>query len=122
MILCLLQIAYLPTLIPVNISLLLMGIGSGAAMIPYSIIKEVNPDKVKGSATGAINFLTFGVTTMLAPLFSSLYGSKLTKSLDANSLLQHSLLFFVIGISCAIIITIFLKETGNLKTEEVEVV
>jgi hypothetical protein len=24
-------------------------------------IKEVNPDEVKGSATGAINFLTFGV-------------------------------------------------------------
>lgn len=118
MILSLLQIAYLPSLIPVNISLLLMGIGSGAAMIPYSIIKEVNPDKVKGSATGAINFLTFGVTTLLAPLFSSLYGSKLTASLDSNSLLQHSLLFFVIGITCAIIITIFLRETGNLKPED----
>ena len=118
MILCLLQIAYLPSLAPVNISLLLMGIGSGAAMIPYSIIKEVNPDKVKGSATGAINFLTFGVTTLLAPLFSKLYGSKLTSNVDINSLLQYSLLFFVIGITCAIIITIFLKETGNLEPEE----
>ena len=28
---------------------LLLGIGSGAAMIPYSIIKEVNPDKVKAA-------------------------------------------------------------------------
>jgi len=26
-------------------------------MIPYSIIKEVNPDHAKGSATGAMNFL-----------------------------------------------------------------
>ena len=118
MILSLLQLAYLTNLMSEDISLLLMGIGSGAAMIPYSIIKEVNPDKVKGSATGAINFLTFGVTTLLAPLFSSLYGSKLTKSLDVDSLLQHSLLFFVIGISCAIVISIFLKETGNLKPEE----
>ena len=119
MILSLLQLAYLPSLMSENISLLLMGIGSGSAMIPYSIIKEVNPDKVKGSATGAINFLTFGVTTLLAPLFSKLYGSKLTTSLDINSLLQHSLLFFVIGISGAIIISIFLKETGNLKAEEI---
>jgi hypothetical protein len=34
----------------------LLGFGSGAAMIPYSIIKEVNPDHAKGSATGAMNF------------------------------------------------------------------
>ena len=27
-----------------------------------SVIKEANPDYVKGSATGAINFITFGVT------------------------------------------------------------
>ena len=27
-------------------------------MIPYTIIKEVNPDEVKGSATGAINFFS----------------------------------------------------------------
>ncbi|WP_028122822.1 MFS transporter [Epilithonimonas tenax] len=118
MILSVLQLAYLPSLISENISLLLMGIGSGAAMIPYSIIKEVNPDQVKGSAAGAINFLTFGVTTLLAPLFSKLFGSKLAGSLDTHSLLQHSLLFFVIGIICAIVITIFLKETGNLKPEE----
>ena len=37
-----------------------------AAMIPYAIIKEVNPDKVKGSATGAINFLVFTLSALLA--------------------------------------------------------
>ena len=31
-------------------------------MIPYTMIKEGNPDEVKGSATGGINFITFGVT------------------------------------------------------------
>jgi hypothetical protein len=31
----------------------LLGFGSGAAMIPYSIIKEVNPDRAKGSATAS---------------------------------------------------------------------
>ena len=30
--------------------LCLIGIGSGAAMIPYAMIKEANPHKVKGSA------------------------------------------------------------------------
>jgi hypothetical protein len=38
---------------------LLLGIGSGAAMIPCTIIKEVNADEVKGSATGAIKFSRF---------------------------------------------------------------
>ncbi|MBV8630109.1 MAG: MFS transporter, partial [Silvibacterium sp.] len=48
---------------------LLLGIGSGAAMIPYTIIKEVNPDNVKGSATGAINFLVFVMSAFAAPGF-----------------------------------------------------
>jgi CRP/FNR family cyclic AMP-dependent transcriptional regulator len=39
------------------------------AMIPYSIIKEVNPDEVKGSATGAINFLVFVMSAFAAPAF-----------------------------------------------------
>ena len=35
----------------------IFGIASGAAMIPYSVIKEVNPDNVKGSANGRNQFL-----------------------------------------------------------------
>ena len=57
MLICILQLTFLPTLAPTWVTLLTFGIGSGAAMIPYSIIKEVNPDRVKGSATGAMNFL-----------------------------------------------------------------
>src|SRR5216684_9033753 len=55
----LLAIVYAPGLLPPYVGGLLFGIGSGAAMIPYSMIKEVNPDNVKGSATGAMNFLVF---------------------------------------------------------------
>ena len=36
-------------------------------MIPYSIIKEVNPDDVEGSATGAINFLVFVMSAFAGP-------------------------------------------------------
>jgi hypothetical protein len=62
-----LAIFYLP---PQTFPPYLLGFGSGAAMIPYSIIKEVNPDDAKGSATGAMNFLVF-VMTALAGLRSA---------------------------------------------------
>ena len=38
-------------------------------MIPYSVIKEVNPDEVKGCATGAINFLVFVLSGLVAPAY-----------------------------------------------------
>ncbi|MBS7565872.1 MFS transporter [Mucilaginibacter sp. Bleaf8] len=113
MILSIAQMLYMPTLLPSYISMLLMGIGSGAAMIPYSIIKEVNPDKVKGSATGAINFITFGVTALLGPLFSRLYGKTLTTTTDHARHFESAGLFLIAGIALAIIISMFLKETGR---------
>jgi MFS family permease len=90
----------------------IFGLGSGAAMIPYSIIKEANPDYVKGSATGAINFITFGVTTLVSPVFSRWFG----KSLEASSGEMHfqsSLLFWIAGIVLAVLISFLLKETGS---------
>jgi len=45
---------------------ILMGIGSGAAMIPYTVMSEVNPASVKGSAAGAANFLVFSFSAFLA--------------------------------------------------------
>lgn len=113
MIIALAQLFYFPTLLPTYISTLFLGIASGAAMIPYSVIKEVNPDMVKGSATGAINFITFGVTSLLAPLFAYLYGNTLQTSIDKEQHLQGAGLFFIIGIGFALIICIFLKETGS---------
>jgi hypothetical protein len=41
-------------------------------MIPYTIIKEVNADEVKGSATGAINFLVFTLSALMAPVYGVL--------------------------------------------------
>lgn len=112
MILSFLQLVYLPEIYPAKISMFIFGLGSGAAMIPYSIIKEANPDYVKGSATGAINFITFGVTTLVSPLFSRWFG----KSLDASSgemHFQHSILFWIAGIVLAVLISLLLKETGS---------
>ncbi|HCC93695.1 MAG TPA: MFS transporter, partial [Flavobacteriaceae bacterium] len=73
MILMFLQLIYLPDLIPIKVTFFVFGLFSGVAMIPYSVIKEANPDYVKGSATGVQNFLTFGVTSLVNPVFAKLY-------------------------------------------------
>jgi len=112
MILSFLQMIYLPDLYTAKISMFIFGVGSGAAMIPYSVIKETNPDYVKGSATGAINFITFGVTTLLSPVFSRWFGESLdTASGDLH--FQHSVLFWIAGIGLAVLISFMLKETGS---------
>lgn len=106
-------ILYLPpNSFPPYILGFLLGFGSGAAMIPYSIIKEVNPDHVKGSATGAINFLVFVMSAFGAPA----YGLLLQKLAGAQPL---SLNVFVTGgtsgvvaIIIAAFLALFLKETG----------
>jgi MFS family permease len=115
MALSLMQLAWLPGLLPPYITMLILGIASGVAMLPYAIIKEVNPDSVKGSATGAINFITFGVTSLLGPLFSYLYGNSLLTTADKEAHFAGAGLFFAIGIAFALVVTIFLKETGVKK-------
>ena len=74
----------------------LVGVASGAAMIPYTIIKEVNPGEVKGSATGAINFLTFGVTAAIGPIFAGRFGKTLgARAVDAAAHFRHAGLFWI---------------------------
>ena len=50
---------------------LLAGIASGAAMIPYTVIKEANRPEHSGTATGVINFINFSMTAVLGPIFAS---------------------------------------------------
>ena len=106
-------IVYLPSALPPYLLGLLLGIGSGAAMIPYSIIKEVNPDEVKGSATGAINFLVFTLSALLAPAYGWLLsnlsgGGKLTLAV-----FQDASTVGVGGIVLAIVMALFIRETGH---------
>jgi len=122
MIIALIQLLYFPNMFPAKYSMFLLGVASGAAMIPYSIIKEANPDNVKGSATGAINFITFGVTTLLSPLFSRLFGRTLDETVDKTSHFQQAGLFWIIGITIAILVSFLLKETGSEKKPDAETV
>jgi MFS family permease len=104
------QMAY--QLIPLTTTLLIFGIASGVAMIPYSVIKEVNPDNVKGSATGAINFLVFGITAAIGPIFAQMFG----KTLDTTNHVAHfqqSGSFWVICCIAAGLVSFLLRETGR---------
>jgi MFS family permease len=104
---------YLPAnSLPPYIVGFLFGFGSGAAMIPYSIIKEVNPDKVKGSATGAINFLVFSMSAFGAPaagwLLQKLAGGGALTLDIFNKGANAAIACIIVGA----ILAVFLKETG----------
>jgi MFS family permease len=107
-------ILYLPHgIVPPYFAGLTLGIASGAAMIPYSIIKEVNADEVKGSATGAINFLVFTLSALMAPV----YGWVLVKLSAGGALgmpvFQEAGSIGVAGIVLAIVLSFFIRETGS---------
>ncbi|MFL5342108.1 MAG: MFS transporter [Gemmataceae bacterium] len=91
---------------------ILMGIASGAAMLPYTVIKEANPPQLGGSATGVINFINFTFSALLGPVF----GSRLVAAAgdDAMTLQHYQSVFqpLLFGIVLALILTCLLKETG----------
>lgn len=88
---------------------LVMGIASGAAMIPFSSMKEVNPPEVKGTAAGVMNFLVFGTTGVMSPLVSALMSGGDT---DSMTLFHRAFLPLVVGIVIAILLSFRLQETG----------
>ena len=84
-------------------------------MIPYSVMKEVNPDEVKGSATGAINFLTFGVTAAIGPVFAGQFGKTLgAQSVDTAAHFRHAGLFWIGILIAALAVGTLLRETGQV--------
>jgi MFS family permease len=92
---------------------ILMGIASGAAMLPYTVIKEANPPELGGSATGVINFLNFTFSALLGPVFGSRL-LKVSEGSDEMTLSHYQAGFapLLYGIGLALILTFFLKETG----------
>ena len=67
---CLAWVLYGPSgVFPAYCIGLVAGVASGAAMLPYTVIKEANPPAVSGTATGVINFLNFTFSALLGPVF-----------------------------------------------------
>jgi MFS family permease len=113
MILAALQIAFKPLPISVKLGMFIFGVASGAAMIPYSIIKEVNPDNVKGSATGGINFLVFAITAFMGPVYAHRIGRGTGNTPNLAVHFQRGAMFWIVCCAVAIVVTFFLRETGR---------
>jgi MFS family permease len=91
---------------------LVAGIASGAAMIPYTVIKEANRPEHSGTATGVINFLNFSLTALLGPIFA---GWLTEASAGGDRELAHYQATFqplLYGVALAILLTLLLRETG----------
>jgi len=112
---CLAFILYGPAgVLPPYLLGLVAGVASGAAMLPYTVIKEANPPEVSGTATGVVNFLNFTFSALLGPVFA---GVLRTVSGGATSMtLEHYQTAFeplLYGVGLALVLTFILKETGS---------
>ena len=111
---CLVWILFGPSnVFPPYVLGLTAGIASGAAMLPYTVIKEANPPAVSGTATGVINFINFTFSALLGPVFAGMLiaasGGASTMTIEHY---QSAFLPLVYGVALAIVLTFFLKETG----------
>jgi MFS family permease len=111
---CLAWILFGPAdLLPPYLLGLVTGLASGAAMLPYTVIKEANPPQMSGTSTGVINFINFTFSALLGPVFANLLlrasGGAAEMELGHYQAAFQPLLF---GVALAIALTFFLRETG----------
>jgi hypothetical protein len=90
------------------------GLASGAAMLPYTVIKEANPPEVSGTATGVVNFLNFTFSALLGPVFGWILrrvaGGSASMGLEHYQTAFEPLLY---GVAVAVVLVFFLRETGS---------
>jgi MFS family permease len=93
---------------------LVAGLASGAAMLPYTVIKEANPPQFSGTATGVVNFLNFTFSALLGSVFGGVLqrvsGGAAEMELEHYQTTFTPLLY---GVAIAIVLTFILKETGT---------
>jgi len=98
------------------------GVSSGAAMIPYTVIKEANPANMSGTATGVINFLNFTLSALLGPVFANRLEST-SAGAAARTLAHYQVTFqpLLLGVVLALVLTLLLRETGPAVRRQVPV-
>jgi MFS family permease len=114
LLICLAWILYGPTdVFPPYLIGLVAGLASGAAMLPYTVIKEANPPQFGGTATGVINFLNFTFSALLGPVFGWLL-QHISGSAERPELAHYQAAFLplLFGVGAAILLSFLLKETG----------
>jgi len=92
---------------------LILGIASGAAMLPYTVIKEVNPPEFSGTAIGVINFLNLAFTAVLGPIFGWILQRESAGGPPGLEHYQPTFKPLLFGIALALALTVALKETGR---------
>jgi hypothetical protein len=87
---------------------------SGAAMLPYTVIKEANPPQFGGTAAGVVNFLNFTFSALLAPVFAGiLHGVSGGATQMQPEHYQAAFVPLLYGVAVAIVLCFFLRETGT---------
>jgi sugar phosphate permease len=110
---CVAWILYGPAdVLPPYVLGVVTGIGSGAAMLPYTVIKEANAPNLAGTATGVVNFLNFTFSALLGPVFGGLLLRAAAGAPLAHAHYQAAFRPMLFGIVLAIVLTLLLKETG----------
>ena len=106
--------------LPPYVLALLAGIASGAAMIPYTVIKEANRPEHSGTATGVINFINFSMTALFGPLFAARL-MRISGGADRDLAdYQATFMPMLIGVALAIVLTLLLRETGPKSRKTIE--
>jgi MFS family permease len=110
---CLLLILFAPagTFPPYSLGLT-AGIASGAAMIPYSVIKEANRPEHSGIAYGVISFVNFMLSALLGPILGGVLARASAGGTRELTHYQTAFQPLAYGIALAIVLTFFLRETG----------
>jgi len=114
---CLAWILYgVPEFVPPYVVGLLAGLASGAAMLPYTVIKEANPPEASGTATGVVNFINFTFSALLGPVFANLL-LRVSGGADSMQLEHYQTSFtpMLFGVALAILLTLLLRETGKAR-------
>jgi MFS family permease len=112
---CLAVILYGPAgLLPPYALGLTAGIASGAAMLPYTVIKEANRPEFSGTATGVVNFLNFALSALLGPAFAA-FLQRASTDAGASALEHYQVAFepLLYGVGLAVVLLLFLRETGT---------
>jgi MFS family permease len=93
----------------------LIGIASGAGMIPYTVIKEVNPPQFSGMATGVGNFINFTFSALMGQVIGWLL-VRVSNGSGQFLMKDYRMTFspLIIGVGLAVFLTFFLKETGQI--------
>lgn len=91
---------------------LVAGLASGAAMVTYTVIKEVNPPGSAGAATGVISLLNFSIAALLGPALGMLLARASGGGARELGHYQTAFAPLVYGVGLAILLALFLRETG----------